>query len=172
MRKYLLILPLLSVLFFSAPISTASAQESPAPASNYGVGRVGLGLILGDPNGIVGKYRFNNLMAIDGVLGFSIFGGGHLYARVDVLWQFNIGQWSAGALDWYVGVGPQIGVFYDSHWGHRDSGLALGARAPIGISWFFSGAPVDLFLEASLGLWFFDHVDFDFGAAIGARYWF
>ena len=48
----------------------------------------------------------------------------------------------------------------------------LGARGPIGISFLFTGAPIDIFLEVDTGPWLIEKVGFDIDAAIATRYWF
>jgi hypothetical protein len=42
----------------------------------------------------------------------------------------------------------------------------------VGLAYLFDGAPVDVFLEAAPTMSLIPDTDFDFDAAIGARYWF
>jgi len=48
----------------------------------------------------------------------------------------------------------------------------LGLRLPVGLTYLFDGAPVDLFLEAVPSLDLLPGTSFDLDAALGARYWF
>lgn len=148
-----------AIVVFALAVNAGRAQ-----AQHYD--DFGLGLIIGDPTGVNLKYMLSEEMAVDGAIGFGILGGEHLHIHSDILWQFEIKQWPAGGLDFYLGVGPKLGI------GHGKYDILLGARGPIGISFLFTGAPIDIFLEAAAGLWIIEKVDFDLDAAIGARYWF
>lgn len=159
---------LLCLAIHAAP-NTASAQSV-----SHGGGDFGLGLIIGDPTGINGKYFLSPEMAIDGSIGLGFIGHRHVQLNMDFLWHFGVQRWSAVGLDLYVGVGPMLG-FYDHddrRNNNRDDELWLGARAPFGASLSFNRAPFDIFVELALGLWVVHDVDADLDAAIGARFWF
>lgn len=164
MRNLLIISVFAAIFSFLAPTQSAQAQEA---------GRFGLGIVLGDPNGVIGKYNFSDSFALDFAVGLGLFGGNHLNSRVDVLWQFDIKEWSAGSLDWYIGVGAQFGFFFGDHRpGNRGDDLWFGARVPGGVRFFFTGAPFDVFAEIAPGLWFAPGAYFEFDGCIGGRYWF
>src|SRR5262245_47616236 len=59
----------------------------------------GLGIIIGDPTGVSGKYLVSPEFAVDGAIGFGLIGEGHLHMHVDFLWQFEIKRWSTAQLD-------------------------------------------------------------------------
>jgi hypothetical protein len=164
MRNLLVVSVFTALFSLLAPTRLAEAQEA---------GRFGLGIVLGEPSGVIGKYNYDDTFALDFAVGLGLFGGNHVNARVDALWQFDIKQWSAGSLDWYVGVGAQFGFFFDDYGpGRRDNGSWVGARVPFGLRFFFTVAPFDVFAEIAPGLWFVQDARFDFEGCIGGRFWF
>ena len=128
----------------------------------------GLGVIIGDPTGLSGKYFVSPEFAIDGAIGLGWIGGGHLHMHVDVLWHFEIERWSSARLDLYLGVGPKLAIKGKRH----DDELRIGARAPFGMAMMFTEAPFDVFVEVAAGLWLVRKPGFDVDVAIGGRYWF
>jgi hypothetical protein len=137
----------------------ANAQESR---------EFGLGIIIGDPTGVSGKYLVSPEFAIDGAVGLGLIGGDKLHVHVDFLWQFDIKRWSSAQLDLYLGVGPKLGI-KDKR---DDTDLRIGARAPFGLAMMFLEAPFDVFVEVAAGLWLVRKPGFDLDVAIGGRYWF
>lgn len=150
-------------------VKPARAQSSIAHRG----GDFGLGLIIGDPTGVNGKYFLSSEMALDGAIGFGVLGGHHTKLQMDFLWHFGVERWRAAALDLYLGVGPALAIHdYDHGHRHYHGDLWVGARAPFGASLTFTKVPLDVFLELALGVWLVEHVHTDLDAAIGVRYWF
>lgn len=150
--------------------TSAQAQGS---VSRRG-GEFGLGLIIGDPTGISGKYFLSQELAIDGALGFGFIGGRHTKLQSDLLWHFGVQRWPAAGLDLYVGVGPTL-AFHDHHHhndDHHNNELWIGVRGPFGAALSFNNAPFDVFLEIAAELWLVQHANLDLDAALGVRYWF
>ncbi|MDD9943388.1 MAG: hypothetical protein OXU20_20275 [Myxococcales bacterium] len=158
---------LVFVMLVCGVVSAASATRAQSGA--HGAGAFGLGLIIGNPTGVNGKYFLSREIAIDGALGFGVIGDGHVRLHGDVLWHFGVAAWPAAGLDLYLGVGPVL----SSRNRRRDNdSLRLGARGPFGAALTFTGAPIDIFLEVAANLWLVDDVRLGLDAAIGARYWF
>jgi len=126
----------------------------------------GLGLILGDPNGIDFKGYVGPTASLEGAIGFGIIDDGHLHAHLDFLWEFDLTSFDRADMLLHVGVGPKIGLFFDA------DEFRVGARGPVGLTFQFTNVPLDFFIEVAAGLWFIDDVDFDLDAAVGLRYWF
>ncbi|HTL32818.1 MAG TPA: DUF3996 domain-containing protein [Kofleriaceae bacterium] len=148
----------------------------------------GLGLELGEPNGINGKYFLSDDNALDFGLGYIYH---HYYARdndglnlyADYLWHpLVLTSAEAFELPLYVGVG---GHYWD--WG--DYGCdrngnncayygtaALGLRVPVGLSFDFNNVPLDIFVQLVPTIDFFRHYRDDFGFyidfSVGIRFWF
>jgi len=154
----------------------------------------GLGLELGEPTGLIGKWFLSSSGALDFGLGY-IYGhyyagdGIHLYA--DYLWHpFSFVSAEAFELPFYFGVG---GRFWDFDYRYGcdrngrncivdDGASAIGVRAPVGISFDFNKIPLDAFVQFAPTLDFYRdyydrngdrrrfHLGVDF--SIGARFWF
>ena len=124
----------------------------------------GLGIILGEPTGVSGKLWTSSENAFDFAAAWSFQDDGHLLLQADYVWHiFRLIPVSSGRLPFYVGVGGRV-VFADDP--------TIGVRVPLGLDYMFSNAPVDIFLELVPILDLAPSTDFDFGAGIGARYWF
>ena len=124
----------------------------------------GLGIILGEPTGVSGKLWTSKENAFDFAAAWSFQGNGHLLLQADYVWHiFRLIPVESGRLPFYVGVGGRV-VFANDP--------TIGVRVPLGLDYMFSNAPVDIFLELVPILDLTPSTDFDFGAGIGARYWF
>lgn len=105
-------------------------------------GRLGAGIILGEPIGASLKYWFNNTLAIDGATGWSSHDDTDLYVHSDVLWHnFDLIPVSRGRMPVYFGVGGLV-RFRDNNQDNQ-----VGIRVPVGVSYLFDNAPVDVFVE-------------------------
>ncbi len=188
----------LGIAVAHAALAPADAEARPRPAgksrkSNFEANKTfGLGIMLGAPTGLSGKYYLSASTAIDFGVG-TIYGyrdrhGLHLHA--DHLWH-PVSLVSAPALELplYVGIGARYlngdrcyqyagngrcDVRYDDY-------AALGVRAPIGLALDFNNVPIDIFFELALVLdlvvdrdEFYDDNTFyiDLNGAIGFRYYF
>lgn len=139
----------------------------------------GLGIMLGDPTGLSGKFWLNGDRAVDFGLAWGIYGK-YVHLHSDYLFHntslFNV---SKGQLALYYGPGLRVrswsGGRYWNHgrWHEYDgSRISVGVRLPVGLAYLFDGAPVDVFLEVVPTLDLTPSTDFDLDAAVGARYWF
>lgn len=142
-------------------------------------GGFGAGVQLGFPgNGL----SFNYFMAesasiqVDATLWLNGDWMG-LGARADLLWwQSPLANLSFADLLWYFGPGVNVFSFSWSGNGSKDGYVGLGAEFPVGIGFRFTGAPIDLNLEAVpilriLGSGGTD-VGFDIAGVLNARYYF
>jgi hypothetical protein len=171
---------------FVAVLLTTTAEARPRPGGHLG-GRAfeanktfGLGLELGAPTGLIGKYFLSGDRALD-------FGVGDIYHYVnrtglhiygDYLWHpTSLASTEAFELPLYVGVGARFWDFRDSGLQAPNDAFAFGIRAPVGISMDFNNEPVDIFFQVVPVLDFyggnaFHAIYLDFDASIGVRYWF
>jgi hypothetical protein len=145
----------------------------------------GLGVELGEPIGLNGKYFFTGKAALDFGVGFIddyYFGPGfHLYG--DFLYHpVSIVSNHAFKLPFYFGVGLR---FWDFGYcvGNVCSygGQALGLRAPVGISFDFKRAPLDVFIQlvpvidfvfGNYYNYYGNRAHFGVDGSVGLRYWF
>ena len=182
----------LSVLLAVAATSDADARPRPARGGSFGSFEAnktfGLGLELGSPSGLNGKWFFSDNVALDFGVGW-IYGwrygdGFHTYA--DILWHpFSFVSASAFELPFYVGGGLRYWDFrycdgrgVCTYYG----GSAVGIRVPVGIAFDFNSIPLDVFIQLvpTLDFVYGDYYDrfgrrrvdpgLDF--SVGVRYWF
>lgn len=149
---------------------TASASTMPTSGNNgYSshAGKFGAGVTFGEPIGADVKYWFNETMAIDGALGWSFHDNTDVYLHSDVLWHnFHIIPVSQGQMPIYFGVGAL------ARFRHGNDANQVGIRAPVGISYMFENAPVDIFAEVAPAVDVAPFVRGEVTGGIGIRYWF
>src|SRR6185503_19093096 len=139
-----------------ALLATA-AEARPRPGGQLGGRRFdanktfGLGLELGAPTGIIGKYFLTSDRALDFGVGdiYNYFNryGLHIYA--DYLFHpVSLVSTAEFELPLYVGVGGRFWDFEDRGVsGPPDSAFALGVRLPVGIAFDFNNVPLDIFVQ-------------------------
>jgi Protein of unknown function (DUF3996) len=172
-------------LFITAP-AALTAEARPRPGGHIGGRRFdanktfGLGLELGAPTGIVGKYFLSSDRALDFGVGdiynyFDRFGL-HIYA--DYLFHpVSLASTPDFELPLYVGIGGRFWDFEDRGGPVNDDAFALGLRVPVGLSMDFNTVPLDLFVQIvpvfDLFFNYGAHAAYlDIDASIGIRYWF
>jgi hypothetical protein len=138
------------ILLVSVPALADDAATAARPSG------LGVGLELGDPNGLTGKYFLNHVLAIDGAMGW----GGPFTVHADLLWHgWNaLPKPSEGRLPVYLGVGLEI----------EDGNAAL--RTVGGVSYWLKDKPLEIFAE--LAPTFGADEDAELAGAIGFRWYF
>lgn len=153
---------LLACLCLIALAGPATAMKANQP------GHFGLGLIVGEPTGLSGKYVITDLIAVQGALGFSLFEKG-FWLGADVLFQFRNVFTKDGKWPLYIGGGLVIQDRYRNKNIYRET--SLGLRAVVGVE-FLAADQVSIFGEISVQPFIIPGIDFGLGLGIGARYWF
>jgi hypothetical protein len=166
---------------------TAAAEARPRPGGSLGGQRFeanktfGLGLELGAPTGLVGKYFFAADRAIDFGIGdiYNYFDRSGLHIYADYLAHpASLVTAEAFELPFYIGVGGRFWSFDNRiNNGTVNSASAFGVRVPIGVSFDFNNVPLDVFLQLVPVLDFYSgyaahSVYLDIDASVGIRYWF
>jgi len=157
-------------LLFALSTIGAKAQDS----------GFGLGLILGEPTGISGKYWIGGDRAFDFGVAWGLGHGGYLHLHGDYLFHnmdlISVGK---GRLPLYYGPGLRVRSWNNGRYWHRGRyhdhdgrRMDLGIRFPVGLAYLFDGAPVDVFLEVAPTLDLVPSTSVDFDGGIGLRYWF
>jgi hypothetical protein len=124
----------------------------------------GLGLMVGEPTGLSGKYWISPWSAIDGGFAWSIDKKGNAQIHSDYLWHnYDIIRVIKGKLPIYYGIGGRLVFATDN---------IVGIRGVAGLNYLFDGTPLDIFLELVPVLDLAPKVDFDFNGAIGIRFYF
>lgn len=125
----------------------------------------GLGFMLGDPTAVSFKKWTGSKNAFDGGVGWSFRNDGSFHVHADYLiHSFNLITVERGKAPLYFGLGARLNTETDTK---------FGFRIPLGVSYIFDKAPLDVFFELAL---LFDLVpSTDFGGlewSIGVRYYF
>jgi len=143
-----------AVVFLISGLCVSSAAES----------SLGVGIMVGSPTGISGKYYMSKNMAVDAGLGWSL--------SKDVLrlhgdFLFHNYKLLPKAVDFplvlYFGGGVKT-VFAKE--------FELGARIPVGVLYDFKKPKIDIFFELVPVLNLIPETSFDFDGAVGARFYF
>jgi len=128
-----------------------------------GKGPLGLGLVLGNPTGISGKYWLDSRTSLDGLLGLDLGIQGDLTIGIDWTRHWtNFTPVQEGRFLLGAGVGPLLSMGRKPDMGVRVKGLA---------DYEFEEAPLALFLEVAPGVMVFDP-GFTITGGIGARWYF
>lgn len=144
-----------------AMVATLAAGNAHAQVSQFG-----LGVIIGEPTGIDGKFFLSGRNAIEGALAWSLSGNNNLHIQGDYLYHFY--DWieaKKGRLPVFFGVGGRIEF-------RENADDLFGIRFPIGLAYEFADAPFDIFGEIVPILELAPDTDFDLEGAFGARFWF
>lgn len=171
---------------FVAALLPSAAHARPRPQGHLG-GRAfeanktfGLGLELGAPTGVNGKYFLSADRALDFGIGdiYNYFNRSGLHIYGDYLWHpTSLATNESFELPLYVGVGGRFWDFTDNGPNTPNDAFAFGFRVPVGISFDFNNVPLDIFLQVVPVLDFFSgyrahSVYLDIDASVGVRYWF
>lgn len=142
-------------------------------------GTFGLGLELGEPSGINGKYFYAPDKAIDfgiGAIYGSYRGGNGFHLYVDHLWHpVTLVRAEAFQMPFYIGVGGRFWSFCDGCV-NGSNASAIGVRVPFGISFDFNNVPIDVYVQLVFVADIFVHYRDSFGpgldGGVGIRFWF
>lgn len=156
--KHVLLLAVMCVIFFSG---TALA----APADH---GNIGVGVILGLPTGLSGKFWFSDRSAIDAAVGWN-FEDRWFAAQSGYLFHFPIEGVSSGFLAAHLGAGGLVEAVPQSDERPIDK-LYVSGRVPIGLEYIYD--PISFFVELDPLLVFYPGIGFGFGGGIGFRFYF
>jgi len=136
-------------------------------------GKLGVGVILGEPTGIAWKYRLGGGEAVDGAIGLSP--ADRFRFHVDYLWEKR--SFEQEDLRLHYGVGMAFGVG-DAEYVSLQRGdtyvlaersLGFGLRGVVGLTYNFPRAPFDAFLEIAPLVILTPAGGFGIDAAIGVR---
>lgn len=167
-------LPLQITVIAMAALTSVAIVGAPAFAEGPAEkGVFGVGLIVGEPTGLCGKYYVGDDTALDFAIGGAIVGRG-LQVHGDFLWHpWILEQKASFVLPVYLGVGLRI-LDHDGGGGDDDH-VRIGVRGPVGILFDFTNVPLDVFAEIAAVLDYRTKGD-PFGLGIngglGARYYF
>jgi hypothetical protein len=160
---------------FALALMCAAGALVPAQAARADEkGVLGVGIIVGEPTGVCGKYYLGNDTAIDAAAGAAFLGRG-AQVHGDFLWHpWVLDNKETFALPVYIGAGLRILNHEGS--GDDEDHVRIGLRLPVGIVFDFTKIPIDVFAEAALVGDYHTAGDatfgVDFNGGAGARYYF
>lgn len=163
-----IVLGMISIITIRADEAMPPITRSQPADSGVGLdGKLGVGVMVGEPSGGNLKFWLTDTLALDGAIGWSFRDDTDLYLHSDILWHyFNVSSASQGRLAFYTGAGGLV-RFRDNH---RDD--EFGIRMPLGVSYTFEKSPMDVFVEFAPAIDLSPNVRADFTGGIGIRYWF
>lgn len=145
---------LVTIFFLLIFVSITYAQSS----------GIGVGLIVGEPTGISGKYWTGSTTAFDAGLAWSFIDENAFQIHADYIFHnMRLITISDGKLPFYYGIGARLKTASD---------IQLGVRVPIGLAYLFQNVPIDIFIEVVPILDLIPKTDFQISIALGARYFF
>lgn len=145
---------------------SALAGMSFAQAGRTG-GNIGLGIIFGEPTGVSFKYWTSQTIAFDAAAAWSFADGSSLQIHGDLLFHsFDLFRVERGRMALFYGFGGRLKTR------DTDGKARLSFRVPIGISYEFERAPVELFVEIAPMLDLVPKTAGAIGGGIGFRYYF
>lgn len=177
----------LLVPFVQADINTSESRPFESSVDG-GPGKLGLGLMLGEPSGITGKYWLSRTNAVD--LGMAYSFNNYFAIMSDYLFHFpNAFSPTAkgdlkGQFVPFIGFGAILFVnsaasnsfpqnsnqhfFTDSN----GNSAALGLRVPLGVEFLARKAPLGVYVEVDPGVGIIPDTFGFVEAEIGARFYF
>jgi hypothetical protein len=120
---------------------------------------VGVGVQLGQPMGVTGKYWLSSTTAVDAAAGYHFNKNFDMHA--DYLWHsFSSFDVQSGRLPFYFGIGGRVMLGNDSN---------FGMRLPIGVSFLTSNEPFEFYAEVAPVVQLLTSLGVDIDGAVGIR---
>ncbi len=171
---------MLRAIFFFLIVAIFSSTPA-AHAETPSAGKWGLGLMLGNPTALTGKYWISPKYSVDAGLGFGPSNWTMLFG--DFHWNlpgvFGSSTKFVSQLNGYVGIGAGFSTWsrttFCNRWvcdSTRDSGTALFIRGPFGVEWLPGSPPLGVFLELAPFITLTPVTNSSIDLAVGIRYYF
>lgn len=126
----------------------------------------GLGIMIGEPTAISGKYWTSNTNAWDFGLGYSIIDSQkEISVHADYLYHISDLIKAKYKIPFYYGFGFRLRF-------HAHESSNIGARGVAGLVMFVEEIPIDVFFELAPVFSLFPKTSLNLDAAIGARWYF
>lgn len=140
------------------------------PAAAAGAGRLDrseteLGVMLGEPTGLSGKWWRSSSNAIDAGLAWSFRKEGHLHVHADYLFHyFENSEIEDGTIPYYLGIGGRVRF--------EEEDTRVGVRFAAGLEYYKEDLPFGFFFEIAPILDIVPETELDVNGGIGVRYLF
>lgn len=150
------------------PIFFAAVSLLLAPLSVFGQEGTGIGLTLGNPNGITARSWFTEDSSVDFGAGWSITDSKKFQVHGSYLWNrphaFELNE---EKFDFFFGGG--FGLRTNS--GNNENQVVFGPRLPVGVSYLFADPDLELFAQAAITVGVIPSSDVYFDLHLGARFY-
>ncbi len=146
-------------------VLTSAISVSAFAAPRVYPGAKAAGVIIGEPTALSGKYWLEPDRAIDGALGFGFGREGGLYVHSDYLFH-TMRAYQLGTEVFNLFYGPGVRAKF----GEKD--FRMGIRGAFGTSYYFRGAPLEVFAELGPIFDLSPGTEFSMTGGIGLRYTF
>ena len=123
----------------------------------------GLGILVGEPTGLSGKYWVSSQNAIDAGIAWSFRQSGFFHVHGDYLWHFPDAIQASQRFPLYAGIGGRLG--FAKH------DALFGVRMVGGIAWWPKDTPIDIFLEIAPIIDLAPASEFSVNGGFGVRYY-
>jgi hypothetical protein len=165
---------------FAAVLVLVAALCLPTLAHAGPGGNFGLGIILGAPTALTGKYYMGREEAIDFGLAFDFDDYILLYGDYLAHFPGGFGRSSqfVSELVPYIGIGPVLVLDADDrrrndkYFADSDDDFGLGVRIPLGIEWMAPRFPLGIALEIVPGMIVIPGTDAFIQGGVAFRYYF
>jgi hypothetical protein len=144
---------ILTVLIFSA--CCLNAQDK----------GFGMGLLIGEPSAITGKYWVTDNNAVTGSVGWSFIRDNAIHLSADYLYHFN--KFENSKFIFYAGLGAKLNLGTKSNIKPK-----IGGRVPLGVCYMIRDIQSDIFLEVVPMLEVTPEIRISGSGGIGFRYFF
>ncbi len=169
MQKLFFLIVLSFLVFTSAQFAQARTN-----------GIFGLGVVVGGPTAITGKYWLSREAAIDGGLAFSFSDYVLLYGDYLIHYPrpFKNSDPFFSNIDFYMGVGANLVMTTndrsnnDNYLGKKSGSVGLGVRVPFGLEWQPADPPIGVFVEIVPGISVIPATAVVVQGGLGIRYYF
>jgi len=149
-----------------AVLMLAAASANARPPEDFGIG-----VIVGEPTGLSLKYWLDDERAIDAAAAESFSENDSFQLHGDYLIH-DYDLFGLDEMPFYYGLGARLKLKDSDGSGRNRRHDMFGIRVPLGITYIFEDAPVDLFFELVPVLDLSPEVELDIGAAVGFRFYF
>ena len=124
----------------------------------------GLGVLLGEPTGVSFKQWLGGRSALSGAAAWSFGHDDSFHVHCDYLiHDFKLIPLEGHTMAFTYGIGARLKNAHDVH---------VGVRIPVGVTYIFEDAPVDIFIELAPVFDLVPRTDLFFNGGIGVRYYF
>lgn len=152
------------LILAAAALALCASPSMAAPAGED----VGVGIMVGSPTGLSGKYWMNRKMAVDTGIGASLEGDVNFHMHGDFLMQIPLPVTGIdGEVPFYMGIGPRFRIIDKKQ---HSSKVEFGFRLPVGVEFNPNSLPLNFFLELAPVLVATPEGGVSLDGAIGVRY--